>query len=73
MLEDRIGMMPKSMCTIFAVSGQGKTQLACEELCLRFGLLLVMRQRGVKTLNPSSADVPTAIGEMLDLVTKEAD
>jgi hypothetical protein len=73
MLKDLIEMMPNSMCTIFAVSGQGKTRLACEALCQRFGLLLVTRQRGVMTLNPSSADVPTAIGEMVDLVTKEAD
>jgi hypothetical protein len=73
LLKNLIEMMPKSMCTIFAVSGQGKTRLACEALCQRFGLLLVTRQRGVKTLNPSSADVPTAIGEMVDLVTKEAD
>ena len=72
MLDDLLEMMPKSMCTIFAVSGQGKTRLACEALCQRFGLLLVTRQRGVKTLNPSSADVPTAIGEMVDLVTNEA-
>ena len=50
------------------MSGQGKTWLACEALCQRFGLLLVTRQRGVMTLNPSSADVPTAIGEMVDLV-----
>jgi hypothetical protein len=55
MLEDLVEMMPKPMCTILAVSGQGKTRLACAALCQRFGLLLVARQRCVKTLNHRDA------------------
>jgi hypothetical protein len=63
--------MDEALCMMFGVSGAGKTRLICEALSQRFGLLLVVSQPGEASLNPSSADVTTAVTEMSKAVDKE--
>ena len=69
LLRGLVDAMKERSCALFAVSGQGKTRLSCEALSRQFGLLLVAREPGTNSLNPSSSDVSSTIHEMVKAVS----
>jgi hypothetical protein len=73
LLDDVVSAMESGVRAVLAVSGQGKTRLACEALSQRFGLFLVMQPDDDASLNPSSVDLADAVREMTDMINAEGD